>query len=41
MKELDEKIHGLAQYAAADADFTFRLYPLLQKRLKEAKTCFR
>ncbi|MBI4122048.1 MAG: DNA polymerase I [Parcubacteria group bacterium] len=36
MQALNEQNpEGLAQYAAADADFTFRLYPLLHKRLKE------
>jgi DNA polymerase-1 len=36
MRQLDDSNpEGLAQYAAADADFTFRLYPLLHKRLKE------
>lgn len=36
MRQLDEQNpEGLAQYAAADADFTFRLHPLLYLRLKE------
>lgn len=36
MRELNEKNpEGLAKYAAADADFTNRLYPLLERRLKK------
>lgn len=31
----EQKSEQLAEYAAADADFTFRLWPILAKRLKE------
>lgn len=38
MSELaEQKPEELAQYAAADADYTMRLYPLLEKRIKEEK----
>lgn len=38
MRELfEQKLEALAQYAAADADMTLRLYPILRDRLKEEK----